>query len=114
MRQRTLRWYEVVSPEYDTVIPVLDYGQGPTEYGADYMLTQAYSAREAIRRAVTHWLGVERPTNLDNGNYCRSERKSGANPFAGHKATRATSEKISNCSWDKYFTLPFLIEENTP
>lgn len=103
---KTLRWYEVLSAEYGTVIPVLDYGQGPTEYGRDYMLTQAYNAHEAVRRTVQHWLNAERPTNLDNGGYCRGSRCSGQNPFAGHTATRASEELLANCSWDPAFTLP--------
>ena len=42
-----LRWWTVVSPEYGTVVPVTDWGEGPLEYGRDVVYVQAEDPREA-------------------------------------------------------------------
>ena len=64
----------VVSPEYGTVIPILDYGQGPIEYGCDVVFVEAETRRDALLLGVALF------------------RKSGAkylkdadNPYAGVK-----------------------------
>ncbi len=38
----------VVSPEYGVVIPVLDDGTGPMEYGADVVFVEAPTRRDAL------------------------------------------------------------------
>ena len=43
----TGRCYVVCSPEYGEVIPVLDYGQGPIEFGCDVAFAYARNARRA-------------------------------------------------------------------
>lgn len=43
----TLKPWIVVSQEYGEVIPILDYGQGPMEYGCDVVNVWAETKREA-------------------------------------------------------------------
>jgi len=40
--------FAVVSPEYGEVVPVLDYGEGPVEYGCDYIEIETNSRRDAL------------------------------------------------------------------
>ncbi len=44
-------WF-VVSPEYGTVIPILDYGQGPMEYGRDVVRVEAVTKTDALYLGV--------------------------------------------------------------
>lgn len=57
------RCYLVISPEYGEVVPILDYGQGPVEYGHDVVYAFARNARRAkvlgvrwFRRQGAHYL----------------------------------------------------------
>lgn len=75
------RWY-VVTPQYGTVIPVLDDGTGPTEYGADVVEVEAPSRRAAITEGVKRMLRGSRK----EFRYCRDQRSDRANPFVGVKA----------------------------
>lgn len=43
-----LQPWMVCSPEYGTVIPVTDEGQGPTEYGCDVVFVEAETRRDAL------------------------------------------------------------------
>lgn len=76
--------YLVIGPEYGTVIPVTDEGQGPTEYGCDVVEVEAASPREA------KVLGVRLLRRLP---YLRDD--SSANPFAGVHVERADGEERS-------------------
>lgn len=78
-------WFEVVSAEYGTVIPVLDFGEGPTEYGRDMLYVRATSKKRAkilmvraMRRRLPPW---KRPDWLSEGN-----------PFRGMKAEKVNLE----------------------
>ncbi len=71
------RWYEVVSPEYGEVIPILDDGTGPMEYGADFLYVRARNAHRAKTLAVRAWRRA-------HAKYLEP----GENPFTGVKATR--------------------------
>lgn len=51
-------WWYVISPEYGEVVPVLDYGQGPIEYGRDVIEVQARTKKEAISAGVAMMLKV--------------------------------------------------------
>ena len=48
---RLKRWY-VITPEYGTVVPVLDWGQGPIEYNCDVIEIQARTKRDALLLGV--------------------------------------------------------------
>lgn len=74
---QTGRCYCVCSPEYGTVIPVMDFAQGPMEYGCDVVFVFARNAK----RAKTLALRVFRRQH--SGAYYLSE-----NPFKGMKAFR--------------------------
>lgn len=81
------RWYLVESAEYGTVIPVLDYGQGPTEWGRDVLYVRARSAARAkvlmvraFRRRIPSGYRWKKAPWLDDGN-----------PFRGMKAVRCDS-----------------------
>ena len=41
------RWL-IISPQYGTVVPVLDDGTGPMEYGSDGVIVEARTKREAL------------------------------------------------------------------
>ena len=45
------RWL-VFTPEYGKVIPILDDGSGPTEYGCDVIEVEAETQRDAIAFGV--------------------------------------------------------------
>jgi hypothetical protein len=48
---KLLPWL-VVSPEYGEVIPVLDDGTGPMEYGADVVFVEAATRSDALHLGV--------------------------------------------------------------
>ena len=50
-------WY-VVTPEYAKVVPILDDGGGPTEYGCDYVEVRAETKRKALVAAVRQFRAV--------------------------------------------------------
>ena len=47
--------WSVTSPEFGEVIPILDDGSGPMEYGCDYALVIAPTKRAARSLAVRAW-----------------------------------------------------------
>lgn len=75
-----MRNWIVITPEYGDVVPVLDYGQGPIEYGCDAIEIEAASKRDAIA------LGVKAMLNSKDYRYCRESRQFGENPYARVKA----------------------------
>ena len=52
---RRARWFLVLSPEYGEVVPVLDFGQGPTEYGRDAVHVRTHSKARAKVLALRHF-----------------------------------------------------------
>lgn len=48
-------WFLVASAEYGTVIPILDYGEGPTEYGRDVLYVRCASRQRAKVLALRAW-----------------------------------------------------------
>jgi hypothetical protein len=76
-----LPWY-VVTPEYGEVVPVLDDGQGPTEYGCDVIEVEAPSKRAAVIAGVRAMRANPREYRYYGG-HCEG------NPFAGVKAEPA-------------------------
>lgn len=48
----TLTPWLVCSPEYGEVVPVLDDGSGPMEYGCDVVFVEAESRRDALMLGV--------------------------------------------------------------
>lgn len=79
-----MKWWHVVTPQYGTVIPVCDFGQGPTEYGADVVEVQAATKREAVVAGVKRML--KGPYSSRGFKWCIDQRCDGRNPFAGVKA----------------------------
>lgn len=77
-------WF-VVTPEYGEVVPILDYGQGPMEYGADVIEVEAATKRDAIIAGVA--LMRSRPGQF---HYFRDHCE--GNPFAGVTAWSADDE----------------------
>lgn len=75
-----LRWL-VVTPEYGTVIPILDDGTGPTEYGADVIEIETSTARDAVTMGVSLML-------RRGDRWCTEARLDGASPYAGVRAYR--------------------------
>lgn len=83
------RWY-VITPEYGQVVPVLDDGTGPMEYGADVVEVEAETKRDAIAFGVRLMLrGRWREFK-----WCRDQRLSGLSPYAGVKAEPAPSPEL--------------------
>ena len=71
-----MKWY-VVSPEYEEVVPILDDGTGPTEYGCDCVEVEANSKREAIIKGLSA-MRIDRT--------CHHPQYADGNPFTGMKA----------------------------
>lgn len=79
--------YWVTSPEYGVLIPILDDGSGPIEYGCDVEEVWAPNKRDAIKIAVKKWR-TERGW-WSNRNYVHDRMADGLNPFVGIKAELA-------------------------
>jgi hypothetical protein len=45
---KSLKRWLVCSPKYGTMVPVLDDGSGPTEYGCDVVEIEAVNKRDAL------------------------------------------------------------------
>jgi hypothetical protein len=71
----------VYTPIFDVTIPVLDYGEGPTEPCRDVVCADAPNRRAAIVE------GVRKLRQIDNGYLQRNEGY--GNPFSGIKAELA-------------------------
>lgn len=84
-----IRWWSVVSPEFGSVVPILDDGTGPVEYGRSYVEVEAHTRREAIVAAS------KTPEFNGRGEWSRRQREDGLCPFTGIKA-------FPKCDcWDK-------------
>jgi hypothetical protein len=75
------RWL-VITPEVETVVPILDDGSGPTEIGADVIEVEAETRRDAIALGVRLMLRSGRKQYT----YCRDQRSDRCSPFAGVRA----------------------------
>lgn len=75
--------YWVLSPEYGTVIPVLDDGSGPMEYGRDCAAVIALDPRHAKVAAVRIW-------RKDRKSYINGDPSS--SPYAGLEVNSAICE----------------------
>lgn len=75
-----MKTYHVMSQEYGTVVPVLDDGSGPLEYGRDYVCVKARSRRDAVMLAVKHILTTW------PGSVAHDNRSDGLPPWAGYRA----------------------------
>ena len=82
------RWL-VVTPEYDTVIPILDDGTGPLEPGADVIEIEAETARDAIALGVREMLRRGDPPYQ----WCNDQRGDKLSPYAGVKAFPVEDEE---------------------
>ena len=72
------KWW-VITPEYGTVVPVLDDGTGPEEFGCDVVEVEAPTRREALV------LGLRELKKVTKGwiNWYRDDT---SNPFTGLRA----------------------------
>lgn len=78
--------YLVYTPEYPTVVPILDDGSGPTEWGADVLYVRATSRQRAKVLAVRAWT---RSSYRRGAHWVRDARGDSRNPFAGLKVEAA-------------------------
>src|SRR5467141_870369 len=79
--------YLVYTPQYPTVVPILDDGTGPTEWGADVLYVRATSRQRAKVLAVRAWR--RSPWRRHNGDWVKDADSDGRNPFAGLKVESA-------------------------
>jgi hypothetical protein len=84
--------YYVVTPQYDSVVPILDDGSGPTESGCDVIEVEAPTKRAAVIEGVKRML----KGNPREYKWCRAARSDGYNPFAGVRAIPIESDKSGN------------------
>lgn len=75
----TLKHWWVITEEYGSVVPALDWGQGPIEYHRDAIEIEAATRRDALV------LGVHEMLRL-GWDWCNGNRNNGISPFAGVKA----------------------------
>ena len=77
-----MKHWIVVTPEVGVVIPVLDDGSGPMEYGCDVVEVEAESRRDAIALGVRLMLrGRWREYT-----YCKEQRAARCSPYTGVRA----------------------------
>jgi hypothetical protein len=76
-------WWEVISPEFGEVVPILDDGTGPMEYGCSYVEIQAPTRRAAIVAAckTDEFMGK----GWSRG-WAARQREDGLCPYTGVKA----------------------------
>ena len=74
------KWW-VITPEYGTVVAVLDDGTGPEEFGRDVVEVEAPTRREALV------LGL-RKLRLQRSRWIWNQEADRRNPFNGLEATR--------------------------
>jgi hypothetical protein len=79
------RWL-VYTPEYGMIIPILDDGSGPTEYGSDVLYVRAANRQRAKVLAVRAWRRASRIREAHWIQDCDSDMR---NPFAGLKVEPA-------------------------
>ena len=70
--------FMVYTPVYGTVIPVLDFGEGPMEYSADVLYVRCRTKRRAKVLAVRAW-------RRQRSRWVMDQYSDGASPFTGLK-----------------------------
>jgi len=88
-----MKHWIVITPEVGVVIPVLDDGSGPMEYGCDVVEVEAESRRDAIALGVGLMLR-ERGPKWDEYTYCRQQRADRCSPYTGVTARELTDEDM--------------------
>ena len=73
-----VRWYYVVTPEYEQVVPILDDGTGPVELVSDVAYVEAKNQREALVFGV-------RELRRDKSKWLRAQTINECSPFTGLK-----------------------------
>ena len=74
-----VRWYYVVTPEYEQVVPILDDGTGPVELVSDVAYVEARTQREALVVGL-------RELRRDGSKWLRAQTINKCSPFTGLKA----------------------------
>lgn len=82
---RPTKFYCVIGQEYGTVVPILDYGEGPTEYGCDVVYVEASNKREARVKAIK-MPGLAGHVDI--------QRSDGCSPFTGLRVEEVTEEEF--------------------
>ena len=77
--------YMVVTPPYGTLIPILDDGTGPTEYGSDVLYVEARTVKEAKVLAVREWRQMQRRGQWREARWVADQYINNACPFTGLK-----------------------------
>lgn len=86
--QRMRRWW-VISKEYGQVVPILDDGTGPMEYGRDVVEIEATTRRDALILGVREMLRLNK-SNYRHYRWCADNREEGVSPFVGVKVLSET------------------------
>jgi len=89
-------WYSVTSAEWGEVIPILDDGTGPTEYGCDHLWVRTTSAKRAKVLMVRAFRRRTKGKSWKSAPWLWD-----GNPFRGMRAERADTldfEDPSICS----------------
>ncbi len=76
---REMRWYYVVTPEYEQVVHILDDGIGPVESVSDVAYVEAKNQREALVTGL-------RELRRDGSKWLRAQTINKCSPFTGLKA----------------------------
>lgn len=84
MKPKMKRWW-VITKEYGQVVPILDDGTGPMEYGRDVVEIEAVNRRDALILGVREMLRLHK-SNWRDYRWCADNQGDGVNPFAGVKA----------------------------
>lgn len=93
-----LKPWLVVTPEYGEVIPVLDDGTGPVEYGCDIVFVEAETRQDAIL------IGVKIMRERGDAYYRHGHAD---NPWAGVKAELQTCPVHGTAVWNEdHFECP--------
>lgn len=79
------RWY-VFTPEHESIVPLLDDGSGPIEYGSEVVEVEAPTMKEALI------LGLRELRKSPSG-WINRYRDKAANPFTGLKAVPMENAK---------------------
>ena len=74
------RYFYVTGPLREEVIPILDDGTGPSEWGCDFWEGAAKTRAEARRKAWTEW-------EKDWKSIVHENRSDGVHPMSGVKVT---------------------------
>lgn len=83
------RWL-VITPEYESVVPLLEDGSGPTEIACNVVEVKAATRREALIKGV-------RELRKRKDGWMAEQKSNNANPFTGLKAYLADeAEQITD------------------